>query len=100
MVTCVGAMLLEPLMGTILLITHSMVSADKQNLNSSGDHFLYIQAAALESEKGWAILVVSGPVVTVFSRSQGFSYISYYLIFHLFFTKPRFFTIIRCEGDF
>jgi uncharacterized hydrophobic protein (TIGR00271 family) len=47
MVTCIGAMLLEPLMGTILLISLCMVTADKQGIKTSSLGVLFQIAACL-----------------------------------------------------
>ena len=71
MVTCVGAMLLEPLMGTILLITHSMVSADKQNLKSSGLGFLFqIAACLIASTLYFFVTPVKAPTEEILSFAQ------------------------------
>lgn len=47
MVTCIGAMLLEPLMGSVLLISYGMVSADREGIKASGLGLLFQIAACL-----------------------------------------------------
>ena len=47
MTVCVGAMLLEPLMGSILMITYSLVSADRQAFKSSGLGFVFQIVASI-----------------------------------------------------
>ena len=47
MTVCVGAMLLEPLMGTILMITYSLVTRSKELFKSSGLGFVFQIVACL-----------------------------------------------------
>lgn len=47
MTTCIGAMLLEPLMGSVLMISYSMVSANRYELKKSGLGLLFQLAVCL-----------------------------------------------------
>ena len=71
MVTCVGAMLLEPLMGSILLITYSMVTVNKNTFRSSCMGFMFqISACLIASTLYFIITPVKTPTEEMLAFSQ------------------------------
>lgn len=71
MVTCVGAMLLEPLMGSVLLISYGMVAADKSVIKGSTLGILFqIASCLIVSTLYFIITPVRGATEEMLSFAQ------------------------------
>ena len=75
MTTCIGAMLMEPLMGSILMIAYSMVSVNKRDFKSYGLGFLFqIGACLIASTLYFIITPVKTPTEEMLTFSQATVY--------------------------
>lgn len=71
MTTCIGAMLLEPLMGSILLISYSLVVVDRPGINSASLGLLFQIASCLVVSTLYFFLTpVKDPTEEMLSFSQ------------------------------
>lgn len=71
MTTCIGAMLLEPLMGSVLLISYTMVIAERQGIKASTLGLLFQIAACLVASTLFFILTpVREPTEELLSFAQ------------------------------